>query len=323
MLSIIEQIDKPTPQILIKANIVETTKNVARDLGVLWGGMYKRSNIYVTPGGSQGTGDPLTGAYTPTQGAGARGLGGQGFASSFPIADIASAAGAGSLGLIIGKIGGDILELQLQALQQDNKLNILSSPSITTLDNQKAYTENGERVPYVTKEIDSSGRETRTVKFEDVVLRLEITPHVIDGKNLKMTILVKKDEVDPLRNVEGNPYIIKKQTETVLIVENGETIVISGLTKQRIATGDAGWPWIKDVPIFGYLFKADSKSDAMEEVLIFITPHILQAAVNVSQVTPSVENEKTNKSADAAQPVKEKTETTQPAKVETKSAQDK
>jgi len=190
------------------------------------------------------------------------------------------------LGLIIGKIGGNLLEIQLQALQQDNKLNILSSPSITTLDNQKAYTENGEKVPYVSRETDASGNITRTVKFEDVVLRLEITPHVIDGKNLKMTILVKKDEVDPQRNVEGNPYIIKKQTETVLIVEDGETIVISGLTKQRTATGDAGWPLFKDIPILGYLFKTDSKSEDMEEVLIFITPHILQTALSSSQ-TPA------------------------------------
>lgn len=297
MLGIIEQIDKPTPQILIKANIVETTKNVARDLGVMWGGMWKQGDTYITPGGTQGTGSPMSGGYTPTRGI--SGISGHGFAADFPIAGIAQAAGVGNLGLLIGKLGGDILEVQLQALQQDNKLNILSSPSITTLDNQKAYTENGERVPYVTREIDSSGRETRTVKFEDVVLRLEITPHVIDGKNLKMTILVKKDEVDPLRNVEGNPYIIKKQTETVLIVENGETIVISGLTKQRIASGDAGWPFLKDIPILGYVFKADSKSDDMEEVLIFITPHILQAAVDVSHMSPSVSNNKIKQDADA------------------------
>jgi len=297
MLGIIEQIDRPTPQILIKANIVETTKNVARDLGVMWGGMWKQGDTYITPGGTQGTGSPMSGGYTPTRGI--SGISGHGFAADFPIAGIAQAAGVGNLGLLIGKLGGDILEVQLQALQQDNKLNILSSPSITTLDNQKAYTENGERVPYVTREIDSSGRETRTVKFEDVVLRLEITPHVIDGKNLKMTILVKKDEVDPLRNVEGNPYIIKKQAETVLIVENGETIVISGLTKQRIASGDAGWPFLKDIPILGYVFKADSKSDDMEEVLIFITPHILQAAVDVSHMSPSVSNNKIKQDADA------------------------
>jgi type IV pilus assembly protein PilQ len=281
MIPIIEKLDKPTPQILIKANIVETTKSVARDLGVMWGGMYK-GNIngtdhYITPGGTSGTGDPMSGLYSATQDTG---ISGQGFASNFPIQGIASAVGAGSLGLIIGKIGGNVLEVQLQALQQDNKLNILSSPSITTLDNQKAFTENGEKVPYTT--ISSSGTgsvPTATTKFEDVVMRLEITPHVIDGKNLKMTISVQKDEVDMTRKSSlGDPYIIKKKTETVLIVQNGETIVISGLTKQRNSNGNAGWPMLKDIPMLGYLFKADSKSDSMEEVLIFITPHILQLA---------------------------------------------
>jgi type IV pilus assembly protein PilQ len=107
-------------------------------------------------------------------------------------------------------------------------------------------------------------------------LRLEITPHVIDGKNLKMTILVKKDEVDTTRKDSlGDPYIIKKQTETVLIVQDGETIVISGLTKQTKGASGNGVPWLKDLPVIGWAFKSDSKSDKMEEVLIFITPHIL------------------------------------------------
>lgn len=294
MIPIIEKLDKPTPQILIKANIVETTKTVARDLGVMWGGMYKghvrgNDSYYVTPGGTSGTGDPMTGAYTAIQ---QKGIGAQGFASNFPIAGIANAVGAGSLGLMFGKLGGNLLEIQLQALQQDNKLNILSSPSITTLDNQKAFTENGERVPYTT--IESSGvgtTPTTTTKFEDVVLRLEITPHVIDGKNLKMTISVKKDEVDMSRKSQlGDPYIIKKKTETVLIVEDGETIVISGLTKQRFRDGDAGWPLFKDIPVLGYLFKADSRSEDMEEVLIFITPHILPTAGFTDQSTAAVKS---------------------------------
>ncbi len=291
MIPIIEKLDKPTPQILIKANIVETTKTVARDLGVMWGGMYK-GNIngtdhYITPGGTLGTGDPMSGLYTATQD---KGISGQGFASNFPIQGIASAVGAGSLGLIIGKIGGNLLEVQLQALQQDNKLNILSSPSITTLDNQKAFTENGERVPYTTIEQASTGSTpTTTTKFEDVVMRLEITPHVIDGKNLKMTISVKKDEVDMTRKSSlGDPYIIKKKTETVLIVQDGETIVISGLTKQRHTTGDTGWPVLKNIPLFGYLFKVDSKGEQMEEVLIFITPHILQVASADKKMSPAV-----------------------------------
>lgn len=284
MVQIIEKLDKPTRQVLIKANIVETTKTVARDLGVMWGGMYKgnlgNQNLYITPGGTTGstTTDPLAGGYTATTGK--TGISGQGFAGYFPISNIASASGAGSLGLIYGLIGSSLLEVQLQALQQNNQLNILSSPSITTLDNQKAYTENGERVPYVTiQQTSGSTTPTYTTNFVDVVMRLEITPHIIDGKNLKMTIFVQKDDVDLTRTDSlGDPYIIKKQTQTSLIVNDGETIVISGLTKKTRSDTDRGWPLLKDVPVLGWLFKADSKSDSMEEVLIFITPHILQVA---------------------------------------------
>jgi type IV pilus assembly protein PilQ len=118
------------------------------------------------------------------------------------------------------------------------------------------------------------------VTFENAVLRLEIKPHVIDGKNLKMEIVVQKDELDFSRaaSMFGNPIIIKKLTNTSLIVADGETIVISGLSKQTITDGDTGWPWLKDIPVLGWLFKADSKEDKMEEILIFITPHILQIA---------------------------------------------
>jgi len=280
MIPMIERLDKPTAQIVIKANIVEASKDTARTLGVQWGGIYTNraggQNYYVTPGGSGGstTASPTAGGYTPTFGS--TGIAGQGFAGNFPAdaAAIAAAGASGSLGLIFGTIGGSVLELQLQALQQDGKLNILSSPSITTLDNQMAYTENGEKVPYVATST-SSGVVTQEVKFEDVVLRLEITPHVIDGKNLKMKIRVKKDEVDSTRTVQGNPYIIKKQTETTLIVQNAETVVISGLTKQRSLLSDAGFPGLKDIPGLGYLFKTENRAETMEEVLIFITPHIL------------------------------------------------
>jgi len=279
---IIEKIDKPTPQILIKANIVETTKDTARNLGIQWGGMYGHKvgsqGLYVTPGGMGGAavapGSAFSGDYAPTSGT--AGIAGQGFGVNFPAAMTATASG--SLGLLFGTIGENILEIQLNALQKDGKLKILSSPSITTMDNQKAFTENGEKVPYVTTE-NSGGTTTRSVKFENAVLRLEITPHVIDGKNLTMKILVQKDEVDPSRSVDGNPYIIKKQTETNLIVQDGETIVISGLTKQKNLENVNGIPWLKDVPVLGWLFKGEGKSESMEEVLIFITPNILNPAV--------------------------------------------
>jgi type IV pilus assembly protein PilQ len=276
---IIEKIDKPTAQILIKANIVETTKDTARNLGIQWGGMWGQKvgnqGLYINPGGTGGSttspGSAFTGGYSPTSGT--KGVAGQGFGVNFP-ASMSGTASA-SLGLMFGTIGENILDIQLNALQKDGKLNILSSPSITTLDNQKAFTENGEKIPFVTTD-SSGGALTKSVKFENAVLRLEITPHVIDGKSLKMKILVQKDEVDRSRDVDGNPYIIKKQTETNLIVQDGETIVISGLTKQRNTDNVSGVPWLKDIPVLGWLFKGEGKSESMEEVLIFITPTILK-----------------------------------------------
>ncbi|MDO8724219.1 MAG: type IV pilus secretin PilQ [Syntrophales bacterium] len=274
---IIEKIDKPIPQILIKANIVQTSKETARNLGIQWGGMWGQKigsqGLYVTPGGVGGSaaapGSAFSGAYNPTSGV--AGISGQGFGVNFP-ASMSGAASA-SLGLMFGTIGENILELQLSALQTDGKVNILSSPSLTTLDNQKAYTESGKRIPYSTLE-SSGGTITKSVKFVDAVLRLEITPHVIDGKSLKMKILVQKDEIGPY--VAENPVIFKKQTETSLIVQDGETIVISGLSEQKNNNTTSGVPWLKDIPGLGWMFKGEGKSESMEETLIFITPTILK-----------------------------------------------
>ena len=262
MLPVIQKIDKPTPQILIKANIVETTKDVARDLGVQWGGLKNipanGNNLAISPGI-----DSSTGLQRP-------------FNVDFPVDPAAAAGGVASLGLKYLTTRGNMLEMQLQALQKDGKLNIISSPSIITLDNQKAFTESGARVPYVTI-VQAAGNvgTSQQVQFVDAVLRLEITPHVIDGTNLKMKVIVKKDEVDTSRSVQGNPFIIKKNTETVLIVKNGETIVISGLTKMTDSSTNTGVPWLKDIPLLGWLFRSSSSDNLMEDVLIFITPQIL------------------------------------------------
>ena len=254
----IQKIDRPTPQIRIEANIVETTRDTARSLGIQWGGSYTNT-INDTLYNVRGTQSDNN------------------YGVNFPIEDITAqtAGGLASLGLTLWKVGGSVLDVQLQALETQGKLNILSSPSITTLDNQIAFTENGERVPYVT--INEDGDQE--VAFEDAVLRLEITPHVIDGSNLKMKIVINKDEVDTSRDVQGNPFIIKKRTDTMLIVRNGETIVISGLSKTRESKGDKGVPLLMEIPILGWLFKGEDKAMNMEEVLIFITPRILDTGV--------------------------------------------
>jgi len=246
VLSLIERIDKPTEQILIKANIVETTKSTARDLGIKWGGLYNP-----TIGNH-------TGWMTPNV--------------AFPATPLKGTAAL--LDLSFGTLGGNILDLQLSALQRDGKLNILSSPSIMTMDNKQAVTENGEKIPIRT--LDKDGNPTTT--YFPATLKLTITPHVIDGENLKMDINVKKDEVDMTRMVLNNPFIINKETTTNLVVKNGDTIVISGLTKQKNEESTTGLPWFKDIPVLGWLFKGEQKGDSMEEVLIFITPTIMRPA---------------------------------------------
>ncbi len=272
IVKLISKLDRPRSQITLKAYIIETTKETARELGVQWGGILKTGvagqNFWTLPGGT-GTmaTDPITGSSTPTYGPGQSA---QGYGINFP-GNISDDAGM-ALGFMFGQIGENILELQLTALSEDGKVNILSSPSITTLENQTAYTENGRKVPYV-----SSSANGTNVEFIDAVLRLEMTPHIVDGHNLRMKVLVKNDEVDSNQNnwVQGNPPVIKKQTETALIVEDGETIVISGLTKNTIQDSNAGVPYLKDIPGLGYAFRSNSTSEEMQEVLVFITPHIL------------------------------------------------
>ena len=304
LMQLIRYLDQPPHQVHIKAHIVETTKETGRSLGIQWGGLAKTEgwdsgdNIWVTPGGTGGTteSDPQGGDYTSIfgsdEGTGeqdlGKGISGQGFGLNFPAGnEIGQGVGSAgtSLGFMVGEIGGNILEIQLSALEEENKAHILSRPSITTMDNQKAYLKSGAEVPYV-----STGDEGDTnVEFKDAVLRLDITPHVIEKDLLKLDIKIAKDEVDLTRTVEGNPLITKRETETSLTVKSGETVVISGLSKETVGDSDKGVPWFKDVPGLGRLFKGETSSSQMEELLIFITPNILEKRSEVKKTVLDTE----------------------------------
>jgi type IV pilus assembly protein PilQ len=272
---LLTRLDAPRSQIKLKAYIVETTKEVARDLGILWGGSYTGT---VKSGNQLGIGgafaaDSVTGTVSSgTASVGTGNLGALGM--SFPASTVTSSGTGAALDLTFGKSGGNILETQLQALANDNKLNIISSPSIATMDNQKAFTEAGERVPFQT--VTGTGTNvTYSTNFQDALLRLEITPHIIDDQFIRLSVLIQKDEVDTSRTVSGNPYILKKKTETTLIARNGETVVISGLSKVRNQFNEAGLPGIKDVPGLGWLAKSEYTRDLKDEFMIFITPDVL------------------------------------------------
>jgi type IV pilus assembly protein PilQ len=264
ILAVIERLDRPTPQVLIEAYIVEANKDVARELGIQWGGIYAGKSgdkqVFVT-GKQTGTeAVPLDGPIDVTSGS----------VVNLPALPIGGFDPM-TLGLIYTRVGEYLLSAQLSALQDQGKLHILSSPSITTLDNQNAYIESGSDVPYQSVE-DGEVK----VEYKKAVLRLDVTPHVIDSETLKMVIKVNKDEPDFTNTVLGNPTIITKKAETNVLQNDGQTIVIGGLSKESSSRSDTGTPFLEDIPGLGYLFKRKSSSDQMEELLIFITPHILK-----------------------------------------------
>ena len=167
-----------------------------------------------------------------------------------------------------------MLNVQLSALQNEGKVNILSSPSITTLDNQKALIKTGQEVPYQTVE-DGEVK----IEFKEAVLELEVTPQVIDENSLKLKINVKKDELDFTIAIQGQPGIDKSEAQTNVLLLDGQTTVIGGLIKEKVDDSESGVPLLKDIPGLGWLFKGTSKDDEMEELMIFITPHILEERI--------------------------------------------
>jgi type IV pilus assembly protein PilQ len=335
---LIEVLDRPTSQVHIEAHIIEADQEVARELGVEWGGLSAiysgNQNYWIAPGidqsgvlsgplrreltqqrlgsdsslrtsssqtnrssqttvtssDTQGTtttdrtqstnrtsSDSGTASSSRTRSFDNEVYGGQegirrypspGTITQFP--SLYNLAGGMTLGLVAEEVGRTLLSMQLNALQEEGKLTILSRPSITTLDNQKAIFESGRDIPYQTVEDNDVN-----IEWKKAVLKLEVIPHVIDENTLKLVILTNKDEVDFSNAVLGNPSIITKRAETTVILRNGQTTVIGGLAKQTDSERNSGVPWMKDVPLLGSLFKNEGNNKSKEEVLIFITPRIL------------------------------------------------
>jgi len=284
MLPLIEALDRPTSQVLIEAHIVEATKDAARQLGVQWGGLYGTSinnyRYYNTPGNIA---NPAGSGVTPGSGESVNPT--SGTMGNFPAGLTATDAAGNLLGLDLGFVlesgSGNILSLQLQALEDEGQLNILSSPNITTLDNQEAFIESGRDVPYQSVEDDEV-----KIEYKKAVLRLEVTPHVIDNETIKMDIFVTKDDVDFTQAVGFNPSIITKRARTGVILFNGQTTVIGGLSKEQASGAEYGVPYLKDVPGLGVLFKGNNKDNAKEELLIFITPHVLEERMPAFSALP-------------------------------------
>ena len=239
---IVKRIDKVTSQVIIEAKVVEVSNDFSRSLGIDWDLAYGD------------TSDPLNTANT-------------GWSMNFP-----STTATSTIGVTFSRLSGVpyVINAQLNALETTGEGRILSSPKILTLDNKKASIKQGLEFPYF--ERDSSGGSS--VKFKDIDLLLEVTPHVTPDNRISMSILITKNDVDSL--VGGVPALATNEAETELLVNDGDTVVIGGIIKNTNNIGESGFPGLSRIPLLGWLFKTKNTSTENNELLIFITPRIVQ-----------------------------------------------
>ncbi len=258
MRAIVQKLDRVTPQVVIEAKIVEANSDFTRDLGVNWNVQvgYQQYN-------SDGTLNPNAPVGGNTLGAGA---------VNFPLAN----TNVGSIGFNFTKLTGTpvVINASLQAMEANNKGKIISAPKILTLDNKEAFIEQGLEIGY----LEQTGTNTAvlTTKFKKVTLNLKVTPHITQDNRVSMKIEIIKEDVVSYTPVTNVPTLATKKATTELLVDDGDTLVIGGITKTTETTGDTGVPFLAKIPVLGYLFGTKNDNNTSQELLIFMTPRIVQ-----------------------------------------------
>ncbi len=283
MEKLIGNLDTQTPQVLIETRIVEARSNYSREFGIQWGGSFLASS---------GTGNS-TGLVFPNQIGIAGGVSDQqsptggmlfgntaspNFAVDLPAA--VSSGSGGAVGLTLGSVSGAVnLNLRLSASETLGEIRIVSSPRIITLDNKEASIKSGVSVPY--SQVSAQGVQTT---FKEAVLLLKVKPHVTPDGFVTMNVEIQRDEPDFVNTgPRGEPTIIKKEAKTQMLVKDGDTAVIGGIYTTRVGVSKRKVPWLGDIPILGYLFKYKKRNTDRTEVLIFITPRIVNQARQLSR----------------------------------------
>jgi len=273
----IREHDVPPAQVQIEARIVQATSDFARDLGVQWGARYRTrmggSPLELT-GPKQVTPDSAQTVYqTQTDNFGMRNNTVQfPYNVNYQAAPAIIGAGAASgLGIYIGGLADSLqLDVQLSALEAEGKGKLISNPKVITSDNQAAKISQGQQIPYQT--ISQDGTK---IEFKDAVLSLEVTPHVTKDGNIRLKIKATKDR--PIQIV-GSPVpgIDKKEAVSEVIIRDGDTAVLGGIYEVEDGSNDTGIPGLRRIPLLGWLFKSESKTQIKRELLIFITPSVLK-----------------------------------------------
>ncbi len=288
----VQRLDQPTPSVQIEARIVEISKDDARRLGVVWGGAFtpkagSNSPIVDVRGGAGPRtaggvgGAPGTGANPPST------------AANFPAGGFSTPFTAGNLfGLAFGWLASNLaLDISLQALEGENRARIISSPSLMTLDNEPATIANGQRRPIISVFVVGNTTQA-SVTYADITTRLQVVPRVAlaDGQ-LVLTIAVKRDTFLGEAGSSATllaPIIGTRHTVTQVRIPDGGTVVISGLREENLTNRNEGLPWVKNIPVLGWLFKNELTDASRAELVVFLTAKVVerpgQAAVTPAEL---------------------------------------
>ncbi|HPQ23285.1 MAG TPA: type IV pilus secretin PilQ [Gammaproteobacteria bacterium] len=270
--ALVSELDIPVRQVLIESRIVIANNDFARDLGVKLGfgarGTNSSGHTGVVGGGLPGDLDGSAIGYPGVEIP--AGSGNQGLLVNLP--QTLAAGSGGAVNLLLGKVGSYLLRLELSAMQQEGKGEIVSSPRVITSDQNEATIKQGVQIPY--QEATSSG--ATSVSFKDAVLELTVTPHITPDDRIIMDLLVKKDNPDFTRAVLGVPPVDTRELKTSVLVDNGETVVLGGVFERTKSKNVGRVPFFGDLPYVGWAFKQEQIQDENSELLIFLTPKILK-----------------------------------------------
>ncbi|MDK4793487.1 MAG: type IV pilus secretin PilQ family protein [Acinetobacter sp.] len=268
----IELLDVQVKQVMVEARIVRASTSFTKELGVKWGilsqGITNNKNLLV--GGSETTlwnlRDPKKDETT----------GGYKYTIERPDnlnVDLGVSNPAGSIAFGLISMSDFMLDLELSALQADGYGEVISTPKVMTADKQTAKVATGQQVPYLTTTISGAG-SAATTSFKDALLSLDVTPSITPDGKIQMKLDISKDSVAG-EAPNGELILNKNNINTNVLVDNGETVILGGVFEQTTTNTQTKVPFFGDIPLVGRLFRKDVKSDDKQELLIFVTPRIV------------------------------------------------
>lgn len=273
--ALIAQLDTPAKQVLIESRIVIASDDFTHELGSRLGVTHLTAAQnqwgFSLSGSSEAANSALNG--TPP------GLSGD---SNRLAVNLPATSATGRIGLTLAKLAsGSLIDLELSAAQIEGKTEIIASPRIITANGYEATIQQGVQIPYRSDTL-SGGTD---VSFKDAVMELRVTPQITPDHRIILSLRVKKDAVGAILCNNCEPSVDTREVKTRVMIEDGETLVIGGIYEQRKSKSENRVPLLADLPLIGPLFRNRASTNGKDELLIFITPSILQSQVQPERLS--------------------------------------